>query len=171
MKTNEYEYPSTIFSTPASWGRYTVYGTSSGMELQIADLKDAGGEDWDGINISQCAEYELVAKASDGTAAYVRRHVRNSTDVYIVRSEGNGFFELVETLVSTNPQNAIRILATTKPGSDVRDAAVQALAEAAEEASEYGDPDSSLVDWIAAGEYTGSETVDRLAAEWDERDE
>lgn len=50
-----------------------------------------------------------------------------------------------------------------------RDDAIQELAAAVEAESQYGDPDGSLTDWIAAGEYTGNETVESISAEWDER--
>lgn len=61
-----------------------------------------------------------------------------------------------------NAQEAIQILA-----KDYSDDAIQILAEAVEAASEYGDPDGSLTDWIGNGEYDGTETVESLAAEWD----
>ena len=51
--------------------------------------------------------------------------------------------------------------------SDVKRIAFQNLAAAVLSESEYGDPDSSLMDWITAGEYDGSETVEQIAAEWD----
>lgn len=52
-----------------------------------------------------------------------------------------------------------------------KDEAIQELSAAVLAESEYGDPDSSLSDWIAAGDYSGSETVEGIASEWDERDE
>ena len=66
-----------------------------------------------------------------------------------------------------NAQEAIKILAGA-PGN--KDEAVQELSVAVLSESEYGDPDSSLTDWIAAGQYTGNETVESIAAEWDDRD-
>ena len=66
-----------------------------------------------------------------------------------------------------NAHEAVEILATRQGNIDE---AIQELAAAVEMESEYGDPDGSLTDWIAAGSYTGSETVESLAAEWDERD-
>ena len=67
-----------------------------------------------------------------------------------------------------NAQQAIAILAGKANGN--RDAAIQELSVAVAAESEYGDPDSSLGDWLAAGEYTGSETVESIAAEWDDRE-
>ncbi len=68
-----------------------------------------------------------------------------------------------------NATQAIAILAGRAQGD--RDDAIQELSAAVEVESEYGDPDSSLTDWIAAGAYYGDETVETIAAEWDERDE
>lgn len=67
-----------------------------------------------------------------------------------------------------NAQEAIKVLAGKANGS--RDAARTALAAAVIIASDYGDPDDSIMDWIAAGSYDGSETVKSIAAEWDERE-
>ena len=66
-------------------------------------------------------------------------------------------------------QKAIAILANKANGD--RYEAVKILENAVCDASEYGDPDNSLQDWIGAGQYTGEETVESIAAEWDERDE
>lgn len=66
-------------------------------------------------------------------------------------------------------QTAILILAGKSKGNI--DNARQALAAAVLAECEYGDPDSSLMDWIAAGSYTGNETVESIAEEWDERGE
>ncbi len=63
----------------------------------------------------------------------------------------------------------VQVLAGNQAGD--RDEAVQNLALLVRAESVYGDPDWSLTDWIAAGNYTGSETVESIAAEWDERDE
>jgi hypothetical protein len=68
-----------------------------------------------------------------------------------------------------NAQQAIEILAGKAEGD--KDEALQELSVAVLAESAYGDPDSSLTDWLAAGDYTGSETVESIAAEWDERDE
>lgn len=59
----------------------------------------------------------------------------------------------------------------TEAAKDVKRIAFENLAAAVLSESEYGDPDSSLMDWITAGEYDGSETVEGIAAEWDDRDE
>jgi hypothetical protein len=51
--------------------------------------------------------------------------------------------------------------------ADVRNIAFQNLAAAVLAESEYGDPYNSLIDWLAAGEYSGNETAEQIAAEWD----
>ena len=33
--------------------------------------------------------------------------------------------------------------------------------------SSYGDPDNSLFDWLAAGDYDGTETPESIARDWD----
>ena len=66
-------------------------------------------------------------------------------------------------------EQAIQILAHSTD-SDKRGEAVTTLAAAVNLESEYGDPDDSLMDWISAGDYTGDETVESIAADWDERD-
>ena len=38
-------------------------------------------------------------------------------------------------------------------------------------ASTYGDPESSLMDWLSNGDYTGDETIESIAAEWDDRED
>lgn len=53
--------------------------------------------------------------------------------------------------------------------ADIRHIAIQNLSVGVLAESEYGDPDTSLTDWLAAGEYDGSETVEEIAAEWDDR--
>lgn len=63
-------------------------------------------------------------------------------------------------------QEAIQVLAGKRNGD--RYNAVLALAGAVLEESETGDPNNSLSDWIAGGTYTGNETVESIAAEWDE---
>lgn len=50
---------------------------------------------------------------------------------------------------------------------DVKHIAFQNLSAAVLAESEYGDPDGGLMDWLTAGEYNGSETVEQIAAEWD----
>ena len=76
-----------------------------------------------------------------------------------------------------NPKDAIQMLATTHASEirpedagegyeDERDAAVQTLFAAVERASETGDPDQSLQDWINAGSYEVSDTVESIVAEW-----
>ena len=59
----------------------------------------------------------------------------------------------------------------TAAAQDVKHIAFENIAAAVLAESEYGDPDGSLMDWITAGEYDGSETIESIAAEWDDRDE
>ncbi len=65
--------------------------------------------------------------------------------------------------------DAIQILAGKMQGS--RYAAIAILAADVAEESRYGDPDHSLMDWITAGDWTGAETVETIAADWDDREE
>lgn len=57
----------------------------------------------------------------------------------------------------------------TAAAADVKHVAFENLAAAVTAESEYGDPDGSLMDWLTAGEYDGSETAEQIAAEWDDR--
>ena len=75
---------------------------------------------------------------------------------------------------SMTAEEAIKILAASRglndddATKDVVYDAVLVLADAVLEASETGDPNNSLTDWIAGGTYTGNETVESIAAEWDD---
>lgn len=52
--------------------------------------------------------------------------------------------------------------------ADVKHVAFENLSAAVLAESEYGDPYGALMDWLTAGEYDGSETVEQIAAEWDD---
>lgn len=54
---------------------------------------------------------------------------------------------------------------------DLKDSALAVLEAAVLEISTYGDPDDSLMDWLSNGDYHGSETIESIAAEWDDRDD
>ncbi len=63
--------------------------------------------------------------------------------------------------------NAIKVLAGLQTGGSYQ--AIQELEIAVLEYSEYGDPDSSLQDWLGNGSYIGNETPEMIAGEWDDR--
>lgn len=63
-----------------------------------------------------------------------------------------------------NFKEALQVLMEGGPNSY---AAVQVIEEAVLLESTYGDPDHSLQDWIANGNYDGDETPASIAAEWD----
>lgn len=65
-------------------------------------------------------------------------------------------------------QQALEIMVNGTDDGDLRYEAVQAIELAVCDASEYGDPDSSLQDWISAGQYKLTDTPESIAAEWDE---
>jgi len=64
-----------------------------------------------------------------------------------------------------NTNEAIAILAGVNDGNI--DKARSVLCEAVLEASETGDPTDSMMDWIANGDYSPTDTVGSIAAEWD----
>lgn len=64
-------------------------------------------------------------------------------------------------------QQALEIMVNGTEDSDKRYKAVQVIELAVKEASEYGDPDRSLQDWISAGQYKLTDTPESIAAEWD----
>lgn len=64
-------------------------------------------------------------------------------------------------------QQALAVMIDGTDDSDKRYEAVQVIEAAVSAASEYGDPDSSLQDWISAGQYKLTDTPKSLAAEWD----
>jgi hypothetical protein len=72
------QYAQTVYATPDEWGSQTVYADESGMQTTIASLIDAGGEDWAGIDLGDCAEWELV-QVVNGMGLYEEQHVRNDS--------------------------------------------------------------------------------------------
>ena len=64
-------------------------------------------------------------------------------------------------------QQALSIMVNGTDDSDKRYQAVQVIESEVRDASEVGDPDSSLQDWIAAGQYKLTDTPESIAAEWD----
>ena len=69
-------------------------------------------------------------------------------------------------------QEALEIMVNGTDDSDEAYEAVQVIELAVAAASEYGDPDSSLQDWISAGQYKTTDTPESITAEWDsDRDE
>ena len=67
-------------------------------------------------------------------------------------------------------QQALEIMVNGTDNDDAKYEAMQVIEEAVAAASEYGDPDRSLQDWISAGQYKLTDTPESIAAEWDERD-
>jgi hypothetical protein len=84
---NSKQFPDYVYSTPEEWGSYTVYADADGMTEQIDSLKDSGGSEWDGIDISDCQEYILIAQCNNGSAAYRTTRTRDDHDVYVFRRE------------------------------------------------------------------------------------
>lgn len=64
-------------------------------------------------------------------------------------------------------QQALEIMVNGTEDSDLKYEAVQVIELAVRDASEYGDPDSSLQDWISAGQYRMTDTPESIAEEWD----
>ena len=67
-------------------------------------------------------------------------------------------------------QEALEITVKGTSDSNLSNKAVQVIARAVRDESKYGDPDLSLTDWIAAGQYRPDDTIESIAAEWDDRD-
>ncbi len=83
---------------------------------------------------------------------------------YIVTVGENKIWYFSEQDYSTN---AIWILAGLVEGDTYE--AVQELETAVLEFSAYGNPDNSIQDWLGNGSYTGDETPQQIAREWDDR--
>lgn len=66
-----------------------------------------------------------------------------------------------------NFEQALKIMVNGTDDSDERYEAVQVIELAVKDASEVGDPDSSLQDWISAGQYKLTDTPESIASEWD----
>ena len=64
-------------------------------------------------------------------------------------------------------QQALQIMVNGYRNSEDGYKAVQVVELAVAEASKTGDPDSSLQDWISAGQYSETDTVESIAEEWD----
>lgn len=69
---------------------------------------------------------------------------------------------IASQIAELNPDENAESVAT-----DIWYDAVLSLAGQVNDASDRGDPEQSLQDWIAAGDYDGTETVESIAAEWD----
>lgn len=65
-------------------------------------------------------------------------------------------------------QQALEIMVNGTESSDQSYQAIQVIESEVLAVSEYGDPDSSLQDWISAGQYKLTDTPESIAAEWDE---
>jgi len=65
-------------------------------------------------------------------------------------------------------QQAINELANSNRSDEVVSVVAQAVANNSRRGQWHDGPDSTNVaEWVAEGEYTGGETVNGLAAEWD----
>ena len=97
---NGAQFPVTVYATPNSWGSVTIYADERGMEATIESLKEAGGAEWNSIDIDDCTEYELVSPCNDGSVAFRPRHVRHDAnrEVLILRPDSDDprWFERVE---------------------------------------------------------------------------
>lgn len=70
-------YPETLYESPETWGSYTVYADTEGINATIAALIEAGGPEWsETTNIDDCRELELVRTTGNGRAVYEVRHQR-----------------------------------------------------------------------------------------------
>ena len=67
-------------------------------------------------------------------------------------------------------QQALEILINGTDDRNKSYEAVQVIELAVKDASEFGDPDGSLQDWISAGQYKLTDTPEDIAAEWDDRE-
>ena len=97
MTTDTITWSSTIYSTPDTWGSYTVYGDAESMAETIASLIDAGGEDWAEISLDDCTKYRLVETIGDA-AIYRETHRRD--DNYITVRMGGDMEPIVEDFFS-----------------------------------------------------------------------
>jgi len=84
------EHPTTIYETPDTWGSYTVYADLPVMEQQIKSLKDAGGEDWNEIGLTDCDEWNLLS-AKGNRAAYEKPGKRYEYAIFTAL--GDGYYE------------------------------------------------------------------------------
>ncbi|MBP8291119.1 MAG: hypothetical protein KAX65_00010 [Caldilineaceae bacterium] len=82
------EYAETVYATPDEWGSITVYADEAGMQTTIASLIDAGGEEWAGINLGDCAEWDLV-QVINGIGIYQEQYVRGDGFITLEMA-GNG---------------------------------------------------------------------------------
>lgn len=84
------EHPTTIYETPDTWGSYTVYADLPVMEQQIESLKDAGGEDWNEISLTDCDEWNLLS-AKGQRAVYEKPGKRYEYAIFTAL--GDGYYE------------------------------------------------------------------------------
>jgi len=80
MTTKTTQYPQTIYATADTWGSDTSYETYESMQNTIASLKDAGGEDWNGIDISDCEKFDFVGM--HGEFAIYRQSLRGGEEYF-----------------------------------------------------------------------------------------
>lgn len=66
-----------------------------------------------------------------------------------------------------NFKQALTIMVNGTDDGDLRYEAVNVIESEVAVVSKRGDPDSSLQDWIASGQYKLTDTAETIAAEWD----
>lgn len=91
-RTDINEYAELIYSTPDKWGSQTVYADEATMQDVIASLIDAGGEDWNEINLSDCTKWELVQVVND-IGIYQEQHVRRDNFVALKMADNGEYTE------------------------------------------------------------------------------
>lgn len=65
-------------------------------------------------------------------------------------------------------QQAINELASGNKDNEAIKIVAQAVASSSRRGEWYDGPNSTnIIDWVAEGDYSGNETVDVLASEWD----
>ncbi len=117
------------------------------------------------------AQFEAERRDGETLAEWMERTAAEMYDGETANEEWQQLARQLERQAAQGmtAEQAVQILAHSTD-SDKRSKAVTTLAAAVNLESEYGDPDDSLMDWISAGDYSGSETVESIAADWDERD-
>ena len=92
MTTETTQYPHTIYATADDWGRDTYYEDYDSMQGTIESLKDAGGEDWNDIDIGDCEQYDF--QGTHGDLGIYRITTQHATEYVAFRANGDGTFEV-----------------------------------------------------------------------------
>ena len=78
---NTEQYPDVIYETPVEWGSDTLIAGWEVMHKIIDGLKNAGGDDWNGISIDECERFTL--EGMHGDAAIYRQPVRGGQEYFV----------------------------------------------------------------------------------------